>query len=154
MKESHLISVKLAKAFLVIMALMLLVFIVSYATKGEAKPEYGNEFTSPYSPITTRSKIIAISISGFILAIPFSCALNAIALYINRDVVKLGWLLQTSLIIALIGFIAVPVILYFDHNIEQHLFIIVAAVPVVMWLISCIYFFRLDSKEKKIIPDD
>ncbi len=153
MKDSQLISVRLAKAFLIIMALMLLVFIVCYYG-GDAHPEYGNEFTSPYSPLTLRGKLIAISIVGFVLAIPFSCALNALAIYVNRDLVKIGRILQVSLVLALIGFIATPAVLFVDNDVENKVFGIVAAVPVVMWLISCYYLFRLDSKEKKIIPDD
>jgi len=153
MKDSQLISVRLAKAFLIIMALMLLVFIVCYFGV-DAHPEYGNEFTSPHPPLTLRGKLIAISLVGFVLAIPFSFALNFVALYVNRDIVKVGRVLQVSLVLALIGFLATPAVLFVDENVEIKVIGAVASVPVAMWLVSCFYLFRLDSKEKKIIPDD
>lgn len=154
MKDSLLISVRVAKAFLAIMALMLLVFIVCYAMGGDVIPDSGNEFTAPHHPLTTRGKLMGMSIVGFVLAIPFSCALNALALFVNRDVVKLGRILQISLVIALIGFIATPAVLFVDENIRTKIFGIVAAVPIAMWLVTCFYLFKLDSKWKKIIPDD
>lgn len=153
MKDSLLISVRLAKAFLVIMALMLLVFIVCYATKDPTGTGY-DEFTSPRAPFSTRDKILGIALMGFVLAIPFSWALNAIALYVNREVVKVGRFLQASLVLALIGFVVTPVVLLIDENIPVTYFALVAAVPVGMWLVSCFYLFRLESKERKIIPDD
>ncbi len=153
MKESQLISVRLAKAFLLIMALILLVFIVCYFGM-DAPSESYNEFTSPYPPLSLRDKLLIISLAGFALAIPFSCALNAVAFYVNRDIVRLGWVLQTTLIIALIGFLATPTVLFLDENVRVEIFAAVAAIPVSMWLISCFFLFRLESKEKKIIPDD
>lgn len=153
MKDSLLISVRLAKAFLVIMALMLLVFIVCYATKEPTGAGY-DEFTSSQAPLSTRDMILVIALLGFVLAIPFSCALNAVALYVNRDVVKFGRLLQASLVLALIGFVAAPVVLFIDENIRITYFALIAAVPVGMWLVSCVYLLRLDLEERKIIPDD
>ena len=96
----------------------------------------------------------ALALLGFVLAIPFSCALNAIALYVNRDVVKFGRLLQASLVLALIGFVVTPVVLFIDENIRITYFALIAAVPVGMWLVSCFYLLRLDLEERKIIPDD
>ena len=143
MKESLLISVRLAKLFLVIMALMLFVFIVCYGMSGDANAGGYDEFTSAKPPISTRGKILGVSLVGFVLAIPFSWALNAIALYVNRNSVKSGRFLQVSLVIALIGFIVVPVMLLIDVDTSIHVLALVAAVPVVMWLISCVYLFRL-----------
>ncbi len=152
MKDSRLLSVRLAKVFLVMMALILLVFIVCYATRPTGTPY--NEFTSPHPPLSTHDKILAISLLGFVLGIPFSFALNALALYVNREVVKLGRVLQAVLAIALIGFIAVPVVLFVDEHIALRIFGVIAAVPIAMWLVSCCYLFRLDAKWRKIIPDD
>ncbi|MBO4753714.1 MAG: hypothetical protein J5543_03905 [Bacteroidales bacterium] len=143
MKESRLLSVRLAKLFLVIMALMLFVFIVCYGFLGDANAGGYDEFSSAKAPISTRGKIIAVSLVGFVLAIPFSWALNAIALYVNREFVKGGRFLQVSLVIALIGFFVVPLMLFLDVDTNIHVLGLVAAVPVMMWLISCGYLFRL-----------
>ena len=143
MKDSLLLSVRLAKLFLVIMALLLLVFIVCYGTMGDANAGGYDEFTSAKPPITTRGKIIGISLVGFVLAIPFSCALNAIALYVNRHLVTKGRVLQAVLVIAFIGFVATPAVLFIDDNISINVLAFVVAVPIIMWLISCVYLFRL-----------
>ena len=143
MKESRLLSVRLAKLFLVIMALMLFVFIVCYGFLGDANAGGYDEFTSAKAPISTRGKIIAVSLVGFVLAIPFSWVLNAIALYVNREFVKGGRFLQVSLVIALIGFFVVPLMLFLDVDTNIHVLGLFAVVPVMMWLISCGYLFRL-----------
>ena len=125
------------------MLLLLLTFIVCYAITWGASTGSYDEFSSPHPSITTRGKLLGISLIGFVLAIPFSFALNAIALYVNHRKMKACRFLQASIVIALVGFIAVPVILFFDKNTSINIIYAVAAVPIVMWLVSCYYLFRL-----------